>query len=89
MADVSPIRIKIHLQFKTNNKMESKYIEQQQHIQMMVVVAKIEIRIYEESRDIEVTCSSKFCSIFCFHDETRAANSVCFSVSAILARRAS
>lgn len=35
------------------------------------------------------TCSSKFVSILCFHVETRAANSVCFSDSAMLARRAS
>lgn len=35
------------------------------------------------------TCSSKFCSILCFHVETRAANSVCLSVSARLARRES
>lgn len=38
---------------------------------------------------MEPTCSSKLCSIFCFHVETRVASSVCFSVSAMLARRAS
>jgi len=36
----------------------------------------------------EFTCSSKLCSILCFHVETLAAISVCFSVSAMLARRA-
>jgi hypothetical protein len=36
----------------------------------------------------EFTCSSKLFSILCFHVETLAAISVCFSVSAMLARRA-
>lgn len=36
-----------------------------------------------------ITCSSKLCSIFCFHVQTRVAISVCFSVSAMLARSVS
>ena len=43
----------------------------------------------EKVEEIYFTCSSRFSSIFCFQVETRAARSVCFSLLAMLARRAS
>lgn len=63
------------------------------HYLIKLIINIQKVQTDQSSTDAEtvsgVTSSSKFCSILCFHVDTRAAISVCFSISLRLATRES